>query len=682
MYKNSSQLSQPKYCSHIDGLRAVAVLAVVTFHAFPNWLRGGFIGVDIFFVISGYLISMIIFENLDKGRFSFSEFYARRIMRIFPALIFVLIVCFTFGWFSLLADEYQQLGKHMASGAGFVSNLILWSESGYFDNSVETKPLMHLWSLGIEEQFYIIWPLLLWIAWKQKFNLLTITASVAITSFALNLKGINQDLTATFFSPQTRFWELLSGSLLAWITIYKKATFLTIGKRFDELLFILIYREGNRRNGQTVANLLSWIGLFMIAYGFWRFNKDLGYPGKFALVPVVGTLFILMAGTNAWINHTLLSNKVAIWFGLISYPLYLWHWPLLSFARIVEGTLPNIKIRILILIASIVLAWFTYKLVECPLRFGKVSKARVVCLLLFMVFIGYLGFNAYQEGGLPHRKAMSGANAVRELAASYPHFPNHNEFCDNLHPDFKKFDVCIISKNIAPEVLLIGDSHANQYFKSLSSRLPKKSVMNLGDWSCLPFTSSTLRQKDGCEAKYLTAYKFVVESTSIKTVYLTGYWNYLASSGFGHEDDNYRLPQGLSESDATSFISNGRVMISGLLKSGKEIIFIKDIPDLDFNIRSCYSIRPYTLSSQKNREICGLERNVFNARTVSYNTVISEVLNGYTDLKIYDPIKLLCDELLCAASVNEKPLYWNSDHLTIRGADLVVDDLLLKFPLN
>jgi hypothetical protein len=151
-------LTHPKYRADIDGLRAVAVLAVVGFHAFPNLVKGGLVGVDIFFVISGFLISTIIFDSLERNSFSFLEFYSRRIRRIFPALLLVLIASFSFGWFTLLADEYKQLGKHIAAGAGFVSNFVFWNESGYFDNTADTKPLLHLWSLGIEEQFYIVWP--------------------------------------------------------------------------------------------------------------------------------------------------------------------------------------------------------------------------------------------------------------------------------------------------------------------------------------------------------------------------------------------------------------------------------------------------------------------------------------------------------------------------------------------
>ena len=208
-------LLHPKYRPDIDGLRAVAVLSVVAFHAFPAWMKGGFIGVDVFFVISGFLISTIIFGSLERGTFSFADFYARRIKRIFPALILVLSLSLIFGWFSLLPDELNQLGKHVVAGAGFVSNFVLWSESGYFDNSADTKPLLHLWSLGIEEQFYIVWPFLLWGAWKRQLNFFVVIISLLIGSFILNIWLIHTNPVATFYSPLARFWELLCGSLLA-----------------------------------------------------------------------------------------------------------------------------------------------------------------------------------------------------------------------------------------------------------------------------------------------------------------------------------------------------------------------------------------------------------------------------------------------------------------------------------
>ena len=210
-------MQHPKYRPDIDGLRALAVLLVVIYHAFPQWLPAGFIGVDIFFVISGYLISQIVFENLHQGTFSFKEFYVRRVLRIFPALILVLLACYVYGWRDWLADDFALLGKHIAAGALFVSNIALWQESGYFDQSAELKPLLHLWSLGIEEQFYLIWPAFIFILWPSKHYLPKMILGIAIISFISNILTIRTDPIAAFYAPWTRFWELATGSYLAYL---------------------------------------------------------------------------------------------------------------------------------------------------------------------------------------------------------------------------------------------------------------------------------------------------------------------------------------------------------------------------------------------------------------------------------------------------------------------------------
>ena len=320
----------PKYRPDIDGLRAIAVLAVIGFHASPSLIPGGFIGVDIFFVISGYLISTIIMNNLERSSFSFVEFYIRRINRIFPALFIVLFTCYIFGWFVLLPDEYKQFGKHVAGGAGFVSNFMFWIESGYFDNAAKTKPFLHLWSLGIEEQFYIIWPLLLWIAWKQRLNLLIITLLVMLISFALNITRVNSEhLDAAFYSPQTRFWELLVGSVLAYFNLHKQAYYskLTLLEAwFDKRVGPLIYlHQSNPKN--TLLNLLSFLGATLILISILLISKENSFPGWWALMPTAGAFLIILAGNKAWLNRAVLSHRSFVWFGLISFPLYLWHWP-------------------------------------------------------------------------------------------------------------------------------------------------------------------------------------------------------------------------------------------------------------------------------------------------------------------------------------------------------------------
>ena len=312
----ADHLTHPKYRADIDGLRAIAVLSVVCFHAFPALLKGGFIGVDVLFVISGFLISTIIFDNLERDSLSFVEFYSRRIKRIFPALLLVLTACFAFGWFALLADEYKQLGKHIAAGAGFVSNFVFWNESGYFDNAAETKPLLHLWTLGIEEQFYIVWPLLLWAAWKGRFNLLTLTLVIASISFALNIKGLHADAIATFYSPQTRFWELLTGSILAYVTLYKPNVGATKRQKLNTHLNAIIYTKSAQTNENTLRNVQSILGATLIGAALLIITKERHFPGTWALLPTLGAVLIISAGSQAWLNRVLLSNRLLVWFGL------------------------------------------------------------------------------------------------------------------------------------------------------------------------------------------------------------------------------------------------------------------------------------------------------------------------------------------------------------------------------
>lgn len=393
MKTNQTQLLHPEYRPDIDGLRAVAVLAVVIFHAFPSSLKGGFIGVDIFFVISGFLISTIIYKGLQTGTFSFVDFYSRRIRRIFPALLVVISATFAFGFFILSADEFSRLGKLVAAGVGFVANLVLWSEAGYFDAETVTKPLLHLWSLGIEEQFYGIWPLLLLFAWKRKFKLLAVISIVLALSFIFNILGIRNDPVATFYSPLTRMWELLFGSLLAWVMVFRKESFTYFNSEMNTYLSSMNFITKTRYE-RLFPNLLSTTGIILFLIGFLKISEESYFPGFWALMPTFGTVLIIMAGTEAWINKKILSNKVAVWFGLISYPLYLWHWPLLSYGRIFYDKTPPSGFRWVAILLSILLAWFTVKYIEKPLRYSKKkTRSKVIYLsgfAMFMVFMGLL----------------------------------------------------------------------------------------------------------------------------------------------------------------------------------------------------------------------------------------------------------------------------------------------------
>ena len=676
------QLLHPKYRPDIDGLRALAVLSVVAFHAFPGLaaygLSGGFIGVDVFFVISGFLISTIIFENLDKETFSFTEFYSRRITRIFPALLLVLIASYAFGWFALLADEYKQLGMHIAAGAGFFSNFALWNEAGYFDNSSETKPLLHLWSLGIEEQFYIVWPLLLWVAWKKKFNLLTITILVLAISFYLNVKGIKKDAVATFYSPQTRFWELLCGSVLAWVTLYKKDSFSTFRTKLDGYLASIVYREKPVVDGNALSNVISFLGMSLLMYGFWKITKEARFPGTKALFPVLGTVLIIAAGPAAWINRTILSNKIAVWFGLISFPLYLWHWPLLSFARIVESEVPSRNIRIAAVLISIVLAWLTYKLVERPIRLGGSSKTKVTSLVVLMSIAGYVGYHTYDKNGLLTRNVVNN-NPSTEQSVLFEENPNSP--CEKIVGLDDQW--CSVFKgenaNSAAKILLWGDSSVSAFlpvFKDISKK-ENFTLIAISHPSCppilgakktsFPFPLSMSYCSTGLMQEEVI--NFISEekpdliiliaawnsySPFSNREFITNNSNTIADSNSTKETIKFNLPNTI---DNISKISNVLIF--------KSWPFLISTPNYQVNRLPFWQASNNTGTSST---------HFFNDDSSFVNDVLDHIKTP--NVFFYNPSAKVCIVENCSLVLNGKKLYSDTYHITPQGSmELRVDIL-------
>lgn len=375
------------YRPDIDGLRALAVGMVLIYHAFPGSLPGGFVGVDVFFVISGYLISGIILDAVAGGRFSYANFYARRIRRIFPALGVVLFAALAAGWFMLYADDYERLGHHAAAGAAFASNFAFWREASYFDGAADLKPLLHLWSIGVEEQFYLAWPILLVGASRWRRGPLAATLVIGTASFLIAIWTVRIDRTPAFYAPWNRFWELLAGAMLASIQA---------DPAFDARMRALVSRS-------ALANLASAVGLVAIAAGALLIDSSRVFPGLWVLLPVAGTALLIVAGPHAWANRTLLSPPPVVFIGLISYPLYLWHWPLLSFAQILEGAVPPPSIRLALLALSIVLAWATYRIIERPIRFGPRGRIAVPALGVVMTMLCAVGIAIEASGGLIER---------------------------------------------------------------------------------------------------------------------------------------------------------------------------------------------------------------------------------------------------------------------------------------
>ncbi len=392
-----------KYRPDIDGLRGLAVLAVVGFHAFPERFRAGFIGVDVFFVISGFLITTIILRSLAQETFGFLSFYARRVRRIFPALIVMLLASVVAGWFFFAAQEYKNLGLHTLGGATFSSNFLLWQESGYFDVAAERKPLMHLWSLAIEEQFYLLFPLVLWLAHRRRLKPLHVTCAIAAASFALNIFLITRDPNGVFYSLATRAWELMCGAALASIALHPPSWLAAARAGTERWL----ERHGRTISGWPTSHVLgqiaSFVGLYLLILAAGLITKSDPFPGWYALLPVLGSALLICGGASSWVNRRLLANRVLVWFGLISFPLYLWHWPLLSFSRIIAGEPLAWALKLLLVAVAIVLSWLTYRFLERPLRFGSGRKISVLGILIPLGSLGVIGLSIFRADGFVFR---------------------------------------------------------------------------------------------------------------------------------------------------------------------------------------------------------------------------------------------------------------------------------------
>ena len=653
---NPEYLTHPKYRADIDGLRAIAVLSVVGFHAFPNWVKGGFIGVDIFFVISGFLISSIILGSLDRNNFSFLEFYSRRIKRIFPALLIVLFACFIFGWFELFADEYKQLGKHIAGGAGFVANFTLWNESGYFDNTADSKPLLHLWSLGIEEQFYIVWPLLLWFAWRQRLNLLTIIIAIGVISFALNIATVNTDAVALFYSPQTRFWELLVGSTLAYITLYKQRRFL-----------------------QSTSNLQSFFGAALVAIAFLVINKEEAFPGWWAVLPTTGVALIISAGMNAWINRAVLSNRVLVWFGLISFPLYLWHWPLLSFARIVWSTIPSRGMRISAVIISIVLAWLTYQLIEKPIRFGIPSRTKPLLLLTSMIVVCGLGYSCYMQGGFDRSGFMTKErteyyNYFVNSAPEFKYFKNngipekYRTKCDLYNGEIlhngqlteiqvRTIDEACIKRDdhYSDTVFIWGDSHGEHLYFGLKNHLPPQyQILQVTSSGCLPDINAQEPSKtDYCIQSNQLALK-AINDTKPNVV--------IVAQNLGHNVNSFnKITEKLSS--------------LGI----KKIIFVGATPHWTSNLPNIIMRRLWPNIPE--RTYVGI-----NEEVLKNNIMLQETFTQTENSIFANIIDLFCNESGCLTYLGDDKkagiTSWDSGHLTPIASDYVAKNLLVSLIID
>jgi peptidoglycan/LPS O-acetylase OafA/YrhL len=649
-----------KYRPDIDGLRAVAVLAVVVYHAFPETLPGGFVGVDAFFVISGFLITGIITDGLRNGTFTFRDFYARRIRRIFPALMVVLVACWLIGVFVLWPEDLRSLGRHLMSGAGMLSNFIFWKEAGYFDIASDAKPLLHLWSLAVEEQFYLVWPLLLFASWSRFRGWLALVVIIGAGSLALCVINTpTSKAAATFYLPPTRAWEFMIGAALA----HPKVA----GVRLPS----------------GISNASSWLGLALLGSSILLLHRGLPYPGWRALLPTLGTALVIAAGPHSFCNRRLLSWRALVSVGLISYPLYLWHWPLLSYSRIASDGEVSVAARVSVVAISVVLADLTYRLVETPLRRSRsspIQRTKTVALIVTGLVVMTLGAFTYKSERL---QSIADAHTKKirdtDTALIAKHRPQRCAEDPRLVGSAK--GLCEQYGDVRGRRLLVvwGDSHAAAWTPVLLDIASQEhaAVYIFSHPGCPPLLH--VRRSDGIgNAGFCSEFGYAedilssIQALKPDVVVLVARWS-LYANGFrpgGHLAAANHFVTTSEDGVATQESSRAALAtqlphtIDGLLSASARVVVFKSPPQLRTLTRGWVIKRTP-----------GMEPSLGAHRAAeSIPDTIIERLTANPRVRVFDPSVFLCTSR-CSAFVDGVPFYKDDNHPTAQGSFKLRDKL-------
>ena len=625
-----------KYRADIDGLRAVAVLAVIAFHACPAYLPGGFIGVDMFFVISGYLISGIIYKAQREGTFSYADFYARRVRRIFPALLAAVALCLAYGWLVLLPTEYEQLGGHVAAGTVFLQNVAFWNESGYFDTSASLKPLLHLWSLAVEEQIYLVFPPLVLFALWMRWPMVPVLAVLLVASFAANLFMAGRSVSADFFLTPFRAWEFLGGAILAWI--------------HDQ--------RGQSSERSWLGEAASWTGVLLLAAGMaWITDRE-PYPGWRAVVPVVGTLLVIAAGRSASFNRWALSLAPVVWVGLISYPLYLFHWPLISFVHIIKGATPDPKLIAAAVGLSFVLAVVTYYCLERQLRHSR-WRWTVPLLLAGFLILGGVGA-AIWKGNLPpkppSREVLQVNQAIAEVRQQY-------DFRGYRCKSVRGVSHCTIGGK-GPQTIFVGDSNMFMYAPRIRELMQGKGAEERGalfitSGACCPIPG-VLRPDIPASEHLMPVFEEEVRTNpAIDRVVIAAAWPSYLSMGSRANIDG--VATGTTAGRRKALTAFG-VMIARLVASGKRVEVVLAVPSgaqLDpqsMNQRSFLGAREFRLEPFSVEAFQKLRGGPIAELSAAAKASGAEVI---------DPVPSLSRDGICIATDHNGPI--RSDAMHLRG---------------
>lgn len=668
------------YRPEIDGLRAIAVLSVIASHAGFDFFRGGFVGVDIFFAISGYLITYIIVKDIEKKRFSVRDFYERRARRIVPALFAMLLACLPFAWIILLPNEFQQFFESFLATIFFGSNFYFWLQgSDYFAMSAETQPLLHTWSLGVEEQFYLVFPIFLLLVWRlgRKKVFWTI-ALIGLFSLALSEWASGAGPVANFYLLPTRAWELLAGTLGA----------------------LFVHHKGRRSN-----NFLSLVGLTAILGAIFLFDKTDPFPSLYAVLPVGGALLVLIFAGTGTIANRLLSALPLAAVGLVSYSAYLWHQPIFAFARLASGRPLGEWTAVLLIVAILVLSMLSYHFIEKPFREKARIQTRVLVSTTLIVTlalgtVGYIGANGdgFRDRWEPAISKIQWTSLSDRI--SEEGYVPCQPYVDTEYPELS---FCEYGDTDSSDMLVVyGDSHLDAISYQLdivAAGLKLRIVdVNFGCGVIFDITRVDDQNKketfercnegfdqllgflDSVDAKILVVSRWTFQMFPAPGyVEDLGFDNGIGGVEFIHYRENVAITgDGISSMSWESKRAATIKMLEGLATSADQVYVNYPIPEIGWDI-----FRENLLFSRVNgRLLPSLEfpSEEYYSRNNAVISVLEEVASGHENVQLVRADKAFCEDLLagyCVAQTADSIFYLDDDHLSDSGAELFLKKVSL-----
>jgi peptidoglycan/LPS O-acetylase OafA/YrhL len=656
-----------KYRAEIDGLRALAVVPVILFHAGFELFSGGFVGVDVFFVISGYLITTILIEDIENKRFSIVNFYERRARRILPALFFVMLVCIPFAWMWMIPSQMKDFSQSLVAVSLFASNILFWRESGYFDAAAEEKPLLHTWSLAVEEQYYVLFPIFLILAWRfGKNRVFWMIVVMAAISLMLSEWGWRNKATANFYLAPTRAWELFAGSIAAFI----------------------VQKQGVQKN-----NLLALIGLAAIIFSIFFYDENTPFPSVYALIPVLGVVLLVLYADKESIAAKLLGTRGFVGIGLISYSAYLWHQPLFAFARIRSTEHPSLLFMSVLSFSSLILAWFSWRYIERPFRDKHtVNRTHIfgasLTLLASFSVIGALG---HLNSGFPQRFEerilfLDGFKAAEQRS--------HDLSCAPIE-GFSQRDRCILGNLENVKGVLIGDSHAQMLWGPLNHEMQRLGVgiLSFTNGGCPPILGVWRRDAvNNCNEYNEAAFEYIKSNSEIEYIILSGRWTiYVERNRFDNQE-------GGVEPGTEVFldvISNGeresnveKVRQERLLKRlqdtllkfdslNRKVFVVYPVPEVGFTpAEKEISYRMYNRLGDFDSTH---SYDVFLVRNQKVRDAFGDIGSQLDSTTFFDSSNTLCSKITRRCSTfdqNNIPLYFDDDHLSANGSEVIVNRIV------